>query len=294
MQIVYQAAHSANAQLVRGLLEHEGIRAFVFGGALEGGAGLLPAAGMVRVEVADEDAARARAAIERWQATELPPDDDDGNRDADGANAGGDDSRPDRSAEARKPGRSGFGRGDIVFALLAGAMIGAVVTGAVLHRGQQSHPQDYAYDYDHDGVVDERMVFRGQRPLRLEADRNGDGSADAVTSFDRDGLPVASEEDLDFDGAREIVYRYHKRQAVTGSADYDGDGVPDWRHRFRHGVIADVEWLDRQGRVVKRDRYTGGRLSDGEIDSDGDGVLDTSRVYDAHGEVRSSAPLSAR
>ncbi|WP_123645686.1 hypothetical protein [Lysobacter enzymogenes] len=81
---------------------------------------------------------------------------------------------------------------------------------------------------------------------------------------------------------------------ATRSADYDGDGVPERQENYLRGVLHTVEWRDKQGCVIKRDTYTGGRLSGGEIDHDGDGAPDTARVYDGRGEIRHSEPLSAK
>ncbi len=66
MRIVYDAAHGADAQIVADLLASLGIEARVDGAGLVGGAGELPTVGLVKVRVAEVDAARARrfAAIE--------------------------------------------------------------------------------------------------------------------------------------------------------------------------------------------------------------------------------------
>lgn len=293
MQIVYQAAHSADAQLVRGLLAQEGIRSFVFGGALEGGAGLLPVGGSVRVEVADEDVERARAIIEQWQAAEVPQSDDDDEPDRDY----GDDATPEhvedanlyRPLNARKPAAGGFGMAGIVFALVVGALAGALATGAAL----QPTASVENVDYDADGIADERLSYEDERLVRSDSDRNTDGNVDLVTIYDGNGLPASIEEDQDFNGVRETVSTLAKGLLATRSADYDGDGVPERQENYLRGVLHTVEWLDKQGRVTKRDTYTGGRLSGGEIDRDGDGALDTARVYDERGEVRHSEPMSA-
>lgn len=296
MQIVYQAAHSADAQLVRGLLEQEGIRSFVFGGALEGGAGLLPVGASVRIEVADDDVERAREIIEQWQAAEVPlSDDDDDDEDAD--RDYGDDATPAhveddnlyRPLNARKPGPNGFGLAGIVIALAVGALFGALATGAALQQ-TESHEDP---DYNGDGVADERLIYEGERLVRIDADRNSDGSVDAVTHLDANGLPRAIEEDQDFNGVRETATALEQGLPVSRGADYDGDGVPERQENYRRGVLQNVEWFDPQGRVIKREEYTGGRLSGGEIDRDGDGALEISRVYDERGEIRVEEPKRA-
>ncbi|MBT2745992.1 DUF2007 domain-containing protein [Lysobacter sp. ISL-50] len=295
MQIVYHAAHSADAQLVRGLLAQEGIQSFVFGGALEAGAGLLPVGGSVRVEVADEQAVRAREIIEEWRAAAVPLDDDEGEP-AD--HDFGDDDTPEhvesenvyRPLNQRKPPPNGFAMASTVIALVIGALLGALATGVVMQPGVSE--QDV--DYNGDGVADERLVYEGQQLIRTEADRNSDGSADQVIQYDPRGLPTAAEEDQDFNGVRETTTTYRDGLWVERSADYDGDGAPELQQTALRGVPHTDQWLDAQGRVIKRNLYTGGRLTGAEIDSDGDGVLDTVRIFDDRGEIRSTRPLQAQ
>lgn len=68
---VFQATSGVDAHLVQQLLERAGIEAQVMGEYLTGGMGELPAAGLVRVVVADEDAAEARKIIAEWDAGEV-------------------------------------------------------------------------------------------------------------------------------------------------------------------------------------------------------------------------------
>lgn len=68
MQIVYRAENIIDANLVKGLLEQEGIRAFVNGSYLQGGVGELPAAGLVTVSVTDSDVGGAATIVEQFSA----------------------------------------------------------------------------------------------------------------------------------------------------------------------------------------------------------------------------------
>lgn len=296
MQIVYHAAHSADAQLVRGLLAEEGIRSFVFGGALEGGAGLLPVGGAVRLEVADEDADRARTVIQAWQDAAVPLDDDEADGEAD--RDYGDDATPEhvesgnlyRPLNQRLPSRhTGAGLGGIVFALIAGALGGAIATGIAMQPRNSQQP----VDYDGDGRPDEALFYEGERLRRVEADRNGDGEVDQRIHYDDRGLATEIEEDQDFNGGRETANRYENGQLAGRSADYDGDGQVDRQQTFKRGVLQSEQWFDRGGQLVKRIDYVDERPVSGEFDSDGDGVRDTARDYDPRGEISASRPLSA-
>lgn len=70
MKTVYEAANGVEAHMLCDLMQQEGITAFVRGAALQGAMGELPAAGLVRIEVAEADFARARALVEQWEASE--------------------------------------------------------------------------------------------------------------------------------------------------------------------------------------------------------------------------------
>ncbi|PKO93495.1 MAG: hypothetical protein CVU15_02900 [Betaproteobacteria bacterium HGW-Betaproteobacteria-1] len=70
MRAIYEPAHSIEANLVVGLLQQFGIQAHIAGEYLQGGAGELPAFGLMRVMVEDKDAESARQLIEEWNSAE--------------------------------------------------------------------------------------------------------------------------------------------------------------------------------------------------------------------------------
>ncbi|RJU12255.1 DUF2007 domain-containing protein [Xanthomonas campestris] len=63
MQIAYRASHIIDAHLAKHALEDAGITAFVFGESLMGGAGELPAFGVLQVCVADMHLSQAQAVL---------------------------------------------------------------------------------------------------------------------------------------------------------------------------------------------------------------------------------------
>lgn len=66
MRSIYEPAHSIEANLVVGLLHQIGIKAHIAGEYLQGGAGELPAFGVMQIIVEDKDAEAARQLIEEW------------------------------------------------------------------------------------------------------------------------------------------------------------------------------------------------------------------------------------
>jgi hypothetical protein len=71
MRPVYEAAHGVEAHMIADLLRQEGIAGLVQGEYLQGAVGGLPAAGLVRVVVDDDDFDRARAVIDGWLAAQV-------------------------------------------------------------------------------------------------------------------------------------------------------------------------------------------------------------------------------
>ena len=68
MIVIYHAANSLDANMIKGLLEQYNIRAFIQGEYLQGGAGQLPTADLVTVSVLDEHQIEAKKIIGEWEA----------------------------------------------------------------------------------------------------------------------------------------------------------------------------------------------------------------------------------
>ena len=68
MRIVYRASHIIDANLVKGVLESEGLFAFVSGEHLIGAVGRLPACDLVAVMVSDSDVERALPIVRELDA----------------------------------------------------------------------------------------------------------------------------------------------------------------------------------------------------------------------------------
>lgn len=68
MKTLYQAANAVEAHILADYLKQEGLSAQVLGEHLQGGVGELPAWGLVRLVIDDEDYEAGREAIARWEA----------------------------------------------------------------------------------------------------------------------------------------------------------------------------------------------------------------------------------
>ncbi|RFP76951.1 DUF2007 domain-containing protein [Hydrogenophaga borbori] len=70
MKTLYQAANAVEAHMLADYLKQEGLHAQVLGEHLQGAVGELPAAGLVRLVIDDEQYEAGREAIARWEATQ--------------------------------------------------------------------------------------------------------------------------------------------------------------------------------------------------------------------------------
>ncbi len=68
MIIIYYAANSLDANMIKGLLAQFNIESFIQGEYLQGGAGELPAADLVTVSVINAHETEARQIIAEWEA----------------------------------------------------------------------------------------------------------------------------------------------------------------------------------------------------------------------------------
>ena len=272
MKQVYEAANVTDAHMIKDLLVQAGIPAHLHGEYLQGALGELPVGGMIFVQVPEADAARARQIIDDWtHATPEPLDDD-------------------TSASASAPtvdrARPSALRTIAVFGF--GIAIGAVVMWSQL-RGPTTAQ---TVDHNGDGSADEWYYYSGDQLLRIETDRNRDGTPDSVTHYDRHGITHRAEDDDDFDGRKEAMHRFRDGLWVETVVDDDGDGSPEYRAEAAAGVIYLEEWFDRSGAVVKNVFHTRGRPSRSDLDTDGDGHLDTRRHFDARVEIVRREPLA--
>lgn len=67
MIIIYHAANSLDANMIKGLLAQYDIPSYIQGELLQGGIGELPMADLVTVSVANEHEVEARKIVSEWQ-----------------------------------------------------------------------------------------------------------------------------------------------------------------------------------------------------------------------------------
>jgi hypothetical protein len=257
MKTLYEAANGLEAHMLADVLKQEGIRAQVMGSYLPGALGELPAAGLVRLVVEDEDFVRARSVIERWEATQAP-------EPAQGSAV------PDRSGSPWSWG-------------LGGLVLGAGLCFAALRMPVQ----ESGIDHNRDGQLDERWTYSLTGvALGAEVDRNFDSRTDLRLHYNMAGELDVEERDDDFDGTFETRTTYRMNQAQRTEADTDGDGMVDSVTHFTHGVYRRMDYIDpRSGQPSRIEHMRLGRLDQVERDTDGDAVPDLREHYNALGQI---------
>jgi hypothetical protein len=154
------------------------------------------------------------------------------------------------------------------------------------------------YDGDGDGRIDLRTYMGGGRPVRVEADTNGDDVIDRWEYYDARGEVLRIGGSTQGDGREDMWVRVRgaartvdisstrdgridRRETYDGNvlvrteSDTDGDGVPDRWEEFEGGALARLLLDDEhRGRPTRRVVY-GGEPVRVETDLDGDGVWES-------------------
>lgn len=237
------------------LLEQQGLKGRIDGEYLQGGVGELPATGLVKVMVAENDHAAAREIVDRWNAVQ-----------------------PEQEP-VRVLVRPGSRAGPLALGLLAGI----VAATAYLRI-----PADtLGNDYNGDGRLDEKRVLAADGSVIEQArDRNLDGKMDVIAHYDRRSVLETIESDDDFDGVFESRTTYRLGNPHQTETDTDGDGYRDLRTNFVHGVPASVVHLFPATRLPEKiEYYRNGKRWSSELDINKDGTMDKRTIYNLLGEV---------
>jgi len=255
MQIVYESSTALEAHSVRILLESRGIQSRIDGEHLPSGAGVLPATRLVRVMVDEADYIAASEVIDGWESESRI------------------ESKPQKNSGTQMP----------VVWFLAGTILAA----GVMYWNYSSPVTIDGIDYNADGKLDEKWIYKNNRISKTTFDKNLDGKEDQIYYFDNAGIINTGEIDYDFNGSFDTKQEYYKGNIVSEETDLNQNGVVEYRISFKYGLIESVEISDdKTGKIRKRQNYNNGRLVSAEFDSTGDGEFDTAYQYDAFEEIQ--------
>lgn len=144
------------------------------------------------------------------------------------------------------------------------------------------------YDTSGDDHADVRKVFRRFGKGRLtrlvmicrEVDLNADGRKDLVRFYDDEGSPIREEADRDFDGTYDAVLYFDNGQIQREEVDASGNGRVDTKIFFENGKPLRSERdlagrsTDKTWRPDRWEYFEDERLVRIGTDLDGDGKVD--------------------
>jgi hypothetical protein len=256
MKCIFEASSGLEAHMISNLLQQVGITSRIDGEFLQGGVGELQAMGFVRVLVEDADYTNAQEVIKTWDTNQL------------------------ESAQkyTHKSKSSGVGIG-----LIIGLLIGAGATFLVYNTPVTIE----GIDYNDDGKLDEKWVYRDNRISRIEIDRNLDGSVDNVHLYNRKGRIYKTETDDNFDGVFEGVLTYKRGNPDIQTIDSDQDGIVDIKSYSNFGVLREIDIIGPTPTSPKKKQYFEmHKLISSEFDSNGDGIYDKKYSYDYYEQIK--------
>ena len=170
MRLIYEAANSLEAHMILNLFEQAGLSGRVEGEYLQGAMGELPASGLVKVMISDEDYLAAREILSEWDRQQSAHSD---------------------NYTLKKPASLTTG--------LTGFITGTILTALFYNSGAVRDN----IDYNGDGTANEKRFYLDRKISRIEFDRNLDGKTDFIFHFDRSGRIVGAMADNDFNGSFE-------------------------------------------------------------------------------------------
>jgi hypothetical protein len=249
---VYECTLGVEAHMICDLLARAGISARVDGEFLQGAGGDLPLGNSIKVRVAPENAAEARAVIDEWE--KLQP------------------------ADSTPPLRRPAWRSPLWF------IVGLIIGGAGMAYALRTPLSSAGVDYDFDGDYEITYHYAGNNLRLTEVDRNDDGKADVRWQFDASGVERAVSVDDDFDGRFEWQADTLRGEPHRARVDRNGDTAIEEIWHFEDGVTSRSDIFDESGqRLVSRQHYTHGIRSSAEFDRDGDGVFEQRVEFDRFG-----------
>lgn len=142
-------------------------------------------------------------------------------------------------------------------------------------------------------AVMKKTTYRDGHVYKVEQDMNSDGQMDMIFYYGRQGSVNIAKADLNFDGGFETSINYLRNLPLFESSDTNADGEIDLVSRYIDGVLFSVDFISPEsGKIKKRSDYVLNKLVKSEIDTDGDGKLDSTAVYDFYEEKSEDAKLN--
>lgn len=164
-----------------------------------------------------------------------------------------------------------------IIPLLIGVFIGGFATLAYIYLPMQIQK----FDRNSDGKTDFKRTFIKRQISHTELDRNYDGKMDFEFIYDSSGLLSTGKADDNFNGTFETRIDFKNENYNTIKIDSDENGKTDTIENYENDILNKITFLNETtGKPVKVIHYSPFRLISSEMDTNNDGVLDTTTKYD--------------
>jgi len=255
MKIVYEASSGIDAHMISNLLEQQGIAARVDGEYLQGGVGDLQAHSFIKVCVNESDYNRAKSIISDWESEqELTESENQTNNNV-----------------ITKTKYS-------IPVFILGLLVGA---GISIWSYNSSPVITNGIDYNDDGILDEKWIYKNNLISQSKLDRNFDSKVDLIYFYDENGLISTAKVDDDFDGFFETESKYQNGNASYEESDLDQDGNIDQKAYYKYGVLYKIQIIGNSPTAPNKwQEFKLRKLVSSKYDSNGDGKYDVINEYD--------------
>jgi len=255
MKVVFEAGSGIDAHMISNLLEQQGIVARVDGEYLQGGVGDLQAHSFIKVRVNESDYKQAKSIISDWESeqelTEIET--------------------PTNNKVITKTKYS-------IPVFILGLLIGA---GLSIWSYNSSPVIINGIDYNDDGILDEKWIYKNNQISQSKLDRNFDNKVDVIYFYDRNKIISTAKVDDNFDGIFESEIKYQNGNVSYEESDLDQDGNIDQKAYYKHGVLYKIQIIGNSTTSPKKwQEYKLNKLVSSKYDSNGDGKYDVINEYD--------------
>ena len=168
MKRIYEAESALEAQILEDLLRQQGVEAYVEGSFLQGAAGELPVSGLVGISVSEADVTRALNILKAWDNEQVEVEEK-------------------FLGTTKKP---------VSLFFILGLTLGALA----VYVFYQLPERVITEDYNLDGHIDVKYIYKHGRLSKGEFDNNSDGKIDGIYLYNRYGEILSAKFDNDFDG----------------------------------------------------------------------------------------------
>ncbi|MEW6350629.1 MAG: DUF2007 domain-containing protein [Thermodesulfobacteriota bacterium] len=292
---VYEGGNPAVLVFAKSILESEGIEYYCKGEGIQDlfgvgrfGTGFNPVIGSVKIQVAEENAAKAKELLDHIEESEIEQaeaeDESDDVGEPDKPEESESPEQPEQQPENQEPvtkthGWTGF---------LVGFTVALILAGTVFFHYMYNQPRSKhrqvaveTEDRNKDGKPDAFFYYEKGVLVRAEQDRNFDGKIDDWCYY-KGGVVDRCNSDEGFNG--KINQRQSFRNGILSRAEIDTNnyGTPEIVELYSHGVIAEKRWYhESTGKCWKKALYKNGLLREEYIDEDCNGTFDRLIKYNA-------------